>query len=201
MEPIGAAASLITLLATARGIFNDGCDLYKAIEDAPNELRSVSLKATLVRSTLEQILALRPRLDDGEAQLVPLDLRMGLALSLEMSYEALQKLKRLCSRTGDRGDLHLRLRWALLEKRAVRDILQQLGSAENDLAVVLQVLHMYVLRLPPVNNLFTSTTTLEATSTFYGILKVLSAPKILSLHNASCSDALMGLGTAKSVMK
>lgn len=159
MEPIGATASLITLLATARGVFNDGYDLYKAIEDAPHELQSLSLRVTLVSSTLEQILALRPRLDDGDAQLLPLDLRMGLALSLQMSYEALQKLKRLCSRAEERGDLHLRLRWALLEKRAIREILKQLGKAENDLALGLQIIHMYVLWLLPANSRSTSSST------------------------------------------
>ena len=164
MEAIGAAASVITLIATARNVFNAGREMYEAIEEAPNELRSVFLKAQLVSSTLEQILVLRPRIGDGDAQFLPLDLRIGLALSLQMSHELLQKLKRLCVGTNGRGQMHLRLRWALLEKRAVDKILQQLGNAANDLALVLQVLHMYVHWLRSVNGLSTSTSTLSATA-------------------------------------
>ena len=147
MEAIGAAASIFTILATARNVFNAGRVLYEAIDEAPNQLRSVSLKAKLVGSILEQVLALRPRMEDGDVQLLPLDLRISLALSLQMSHESLQKLKSLCGGTNERGHLHLRLRWALLEKRAVEKILQQLGDAEKDLVLVLQVLHVYVLEL------------------------------------------------------
>ena len=95
MEAIGAAGSIITLIATARHVFSTGRALYEAIEEAPSELRSVSLKAQLVSSTLEQILALRPRIDDGDAQLLPLDLMTSLALSLQMSQELLERLKLL----------------------------------------------------------------------------------------------------------
>lgn len=57
---VGAAGSIITLIATARPVFNAGPEMYEAITEAPNELRSVFLKAQLVSSTLEQILALCP---------------------------------------------------------------------------------------------------------------------------------------------
>lgn len=100
---VGAAGSIITLITTARPVFNACREMYEAIAEAPNELRSVFLKAQLVSSTLEQILALRPRIDDGDAQLLPLDLRTGPALSLQTSHESLQKLKKLCGGTNGRG--------------------------------------------------------------------------------------------------
>lgn len=197
-------ASLITIVATARNVFDTGRDLYEAIDQAPNELRSVSLKAKLVSSTLEQIIALRPRIDDGDAQLLPIDLRMGLALSLQMSYESLQKLKRLCSRTRERRDLHLRLRWALLEKRGFREILEQLGNAEKDLALVLQVLHMYVPWLFPVNSLFTSSSTLAATAGYpsitYFSISELSRALVPCLHISSFDGASLFSDTADSMM-
>lgn len=62
--------------------------------------------------------------------------------------------------------MHLRLRWALLEKRAVEKILQQLGNAANDLALVLQILHMYVHWLRSVEGPSTSTSTLSATTRY-----------------------------------
>lgn len=164
MEPVGVAvgvaASLITLGAAARSVFEASRDLYKSIDDAPNELRSVSIKAETVMLTLDQVLALRPGLDDDDVQLLPLDLRTTLALSLQMSYESLQKLKKMCSHTTERGNLLIRWRWAMLEKRPVEKILQQLGNEEQNLVVVLQLMNMYVLWLIHVNGLSTSTCTL-----------------------------------------
>ena len=104
------AASLITLGAAARSVFEASRDLYKSIDDAPNELRSVSIKAEMVMRTLDQVLALRPGLDDDDVQLLPLNLRTALALSLQMSYESLQKLKKGCSHTTERGNLLIRWR-------------------------------------------------------------------------------------------
>ncbi len=142
MDVVGTAASLVTILDVALRVTKAARNLAKDIEGAPVELRNVFNKLELVRSLLQQLLALRPELGDRAKEFLPLDFRMSLATALEQTSHAINKASTVCRYRGGRIGVRTRFRWALVEKTSVDKALVQLKGAESSLMLALQLLEL-----------------------------------------------------------
>ena len=84
MEAVGDVAPLLTLIAVAKHTHRLLRGFYETVDEASCQILNTSGKVFLVKCLLEQILALRPGLEDGDEQLVPLDLKTALVSSLQV---------------------------------------------------------------------------------------------------------------------
>ena len=139
MEAIGAVASLLTLLETARKLSTDAWEISQAINQAPAEIRHATAEVGLVGSTLEQVLSLNLGIEDDYN--LPTDLRKALAKALEQCREALIKLEEVCGLESDGAKFKQRLKWALVERKEVGKVRAQIAHAESHLLVVMHTLN------------------------------------------------------------
>lgn len=144
MDPAGSAASLITLLSAVIAITKTIADLIRRIQGAPEELQEISLKITIVRAQLEQLISIKACLGQSDDQTLSSVFRKTVESSLGATqrasldiHDALQPLK-------DKAGLRTRVLWALLEQGKVENLLRKLRDVQQSLGVSLQILEMYL---------------------------------------------------------
>ena len=139
MEAIGAVASLLTLLETARKLSTDAWEFSQAINQAPTEIRDATAEVGLVGSTLEQVLGLQLEMEDGY-NLTP-GLRIAFAGALQQCRKALNKLEEVCGLGSDRTRFRQRLKWALVDRKQVESARAHITNAESHLSLVMHTLN------------------------------------------------------------
>ena len=140
MEAVAAAASLITLLETARKLSTDAWEISQAIKQAPAEIQNATAEVELVRSSLEQVLYLWPEMDDGYE--LPINLRRAFAAALRQCHAALMELKEACGFKNSGTTLKRKLKWALVERKQVEEARSKIANAESHLILVMHTLSL-----------------------------------------------------------
>ena len=135
MEPIGATASLITLIATTRTVVQTTISLYKAIDGAPKALIQIGNQVILVQQLLEYV----QKTCHGNQSCLPPALQTMLEAALSAVNELLEELDRVCKLRLRQSSMQVRLRWALLKKSEAAQIMQMLHYAKMDLGLLIQL--------------------------------------------------------------
>lgn len=141
MEIASTVASLVTLIEVAKVVSKSLKRFCEAVGNAPAKILKIHNKVQSITTILEQIKSLCVGADVNE-EFVPYDLREALVYSLNFCSKIARGLQSKGNRVQAQK-LQTRLRWALMNKGEVEDILDQLRNAECELMLVLQVLHLY----------------------------------------------------------
>ena len=138
MDPIGATASLITLIVTTRLIVQTIITIYKAIDGAPKALAQITKQLSLVQHSLEYI----RKTHSGNESCLPPELQAMLAAALLAVAESVEELERVCKLRHCQFSVQGRLRWALLKKSEAAETMQRLQHAKIDLGHVVQLVYL-----------------------------------------------------------
>jgi len=92
MDPVGATASLLTLIATTRTVVKTTITIYKAIDGAPKALTQVTKQVTLIQHLLEYI----QKTCSGSQSCLPPELQTMLTAALLAVAELVEELERVC---------------------------------------------------------------------------------------------------------
>ncbi|KAK0103712.1 hypothetical protein ONS95_005719 [Cadophora gregata] len=140
MEPIGAAASLVTLLAVSKGIADRGLLLVK-------RYRGYSAAQAVVRDRLLQLEVQLSLLNEvkkaiSESNILSDDVKTQLLESLCNTHFSFESIRDLLAQNSEEGGTRARLRWARKGEAEVRDWVEKLaqhGQSLGDLLSTLQV--------------------------------------------------------------
>ena len=135
MEAVGAVASLITLLETARKLSTDAWEISQAISQAPAEIQNATAEVGDVGSILEQVLGLRLEMEHGYN--LPRNLQVSFERALHQCRGALNKLGEVCGLEKDGTRFRQRVKWALVERKQVEKARAQIVRAQIPLLVVM----------------------------------------------------------------
>lgn len=136
MEAISFAASLITLIETITVITKATTTLCRNIHDAPNELAALGVRLLMLQVELE---ALRYLTTAELDRILPSTLRLSLLSALQLGYETLKEILKVCEKSCGIPGVRGRLKWSLLNHSLVAKHLERLRSVEESLAFLLQV--------------------------------------------------------------
>lgn len=149
MEPfevIGATAAIAQLIGLCVKSEEQARSLVVSFSNAPKELEQLKTKLRRLRMILLNIEALGADLTDASAKhLLPdahVDLIRGCLQSSVMALEGLKLLRNVPNGSAPPGNLSTRqrLRWATVDKRKSKDILNELKESEAELDIALNVL-------------------------------------------------------------
>lgn len=144
MEVVGAVASIVTLVALAKEVWNLCSDLLHNYQDAPKELVRLSNQASLICLELECISrsqrahGLTSSLTNEESWIFQQSLGTAKT-SLAAIYRSYQRYR------GDKTRTSSRIAWTLFDRKSVEEHLLHLQKTETSLCVILQVINMYVV--------------------------------------------------------
>jgi hypothetical protein len=148
MEVVGVVASIVTLAALAKEVWNLSTDLLHNYQDAPKELVRISNQTSLICLELECISqsqkahGLTSSLTNEEAWI--------FQLSLGAARASLAAICRSCQRhPSDKKRMSSRIAWTLFDRKTVEEHLLHLQKTETSLCVILQVVNMYVVAVHP----------------------------------------------------
>ncbi|MCJ1250306.1 Ankyrin-2 [Trapelia coarctata] len=140
MDPIGATATLITLIATTRTLVRTTISLCKAIDGAPKALTQIAKQVALAQHSLEHV----QKTCSGNQSCLPPELQAMLTAALLAVAELVEELERVCKLRRCQSSVQARLRWALLKKSEATEIMQMLQHAKTDLGHVVQLVHLHI---------------------------------------------------------
>lgn len=144
MDPIGAAASLVTLIALAKEITVCSRDFVRRYRGTPEGF-------SRVREHVLQ-LEVQLRLLDSLQQHFSREGFMGqheyeeVQQVLSKTYTTFSSLKDFLAQFKDGHSMRTRVRWALRDEARTQIWVQQLQQHQNGLTSVLTMLHMLVLK-------------------------------------------------------
>jgi hypothetical protein len=117
-------------------------NIYHAVQDAPDELRRINETLLALKVALESTRIQVGDLDDDE--LLPPDLRCIMQNTITSIYKDVVALKQKCHgcANSDSAAIRERLKWALIERRIVGNLLERLKGSESSLTCVLQLINM-----------------------------------------------------------
>lgn len=139
---VGGIASFAQVLGcvikTTQVIFN----ICHAVQDAPDELRRINETLLAFKLALESTQIQVGGFYDDE--LLPPDLRYIMQNTITSIHKDVTVLKQKCHDCAKSNSVtkRERLKWAILEKRVVGNLLERLKSSESSLTCVLQLINM-----------------------------------------------------------
>jgi hypothetical protein len=143
MDPItgvGAAASVVQLLALCVKSSQAARELWESYSDAPSELRRLVEKIEFLKAIFEQFSAVQGHLStDHSDGLLPEVHRIAFLAVLRNRATQLEQLRAL---QRDRRTFGSRIRWALLDEARATRILNAITDIGNDLNLWLNVMQM-----------------------------------------------------------
>ncbi|KAL4909689.1 ankyrin repeat-containing domain protein [Aspergillus multicolor] len=144
MEIVGATASILQLIATAAKATETTLALLQAIRDAPQELQSIAVKASIVKSQLQQLNIIKDSVGDSDDGTLSQEFKRTLELSLERTRIATAELYDAIYPLQERHKFRSRVHWALLERSKAAVLSQRLREAEESLSLSLRILEIQI---------------------------------------------------------
>ncbi len=170
MEPIGAAASLLTLIEATAVIGKAAVKLHHDLRDAPQDIARIAERILVARSRLEaQLRYHKEHCSVSERDGVKLVNYQGLAaleMSLQNASSCLEELNGAHTLRSQKLTKSQCLRWILRERRPVLKLMQHLQDVEDGLSK-LQItisLSVFSSTCVPVTPLLTSLRSISAAS-------------------------------------
>ncbi|OQE25335.1 hypothetical protein PENSTE_c006G09536 [Penicillium steckii] len=160
---VGGIASFAQVLGgvvkTTQAIYN----VCHAVQDAPDELRRINETLLALKLALESTQTQVGGFDDDE--LLPPDLRCIMQTNITSIHDDVIALKQKCHDYASPSSItkRERLKWAVLERRVVGNLLERLKGSESSLTCVLQLINMYV----PFSNYYCRVTNTDLTPQSY----------------------------------
>jgi hypothetical protein len=144
MEVVGAVASIVTLAALAKEVWNLSSDLLHNYQDAPKELVRISNQTSLICLELECIS--QSQKAHGLTSSLTFEEAWIFQRSLGAAKTSLAAICRSCQRyPSDKMRTSSRIAWTLFDRKTVEEHLLHLQKTETSLCVILQVVNMYVV--------------------------------------------------------
>lgn len=143
MEVLGAAASIVTLVALSKEISSIAKDLLHDYQQAPKALLQIHDQVTLVTLELECMNLLQQ--DNEQSPWLTVEETHILRQSLAVAKTSITTIKTECEKCiKAKMRLSTRLSWALFDGKTIDSALDQLQKTESRLLFVLQFLNTYV---------------------------------------------------------
>jgi DNA-binding transcriptional ArsR family regulator len=140
MDPIGSAASLITLLQTVAITAKAVTSFCRRVHDAPVELAALAVRLLVLQAELDALKYVQGLDVD---KFLPEETRVLIMSALIKVDETINEIHEVCTRALGKVGVRGRLRWALLDHKTAKQHLERLRSVEATLTLLLQVLVMY----------------------------------------------------------
>ena len=147
MELLGATSAGVGLIVPAAGLAKLAGTLFADLRDAPIHLAALKSSIRCCETALKNIAALQ---DDTTVPEEAKEVLTEFINFVQASFEALQHKGAKLPRT--RG-AQASVKWALLDRHAIRDINLQLNQALGLLQTVIAIRTLYVCRPPYVQPL------------------------------------------------
>jgi hypothetical protein len=138
MEPIGLAASLVTLLE----VVGVACKLCDRIQHAPEELSRVTSQLSVIHTELHLLKELEGSSLSTSTWYLSQDVRIELSQSLGSVRQTIFAIKDACDRYTKQNKFGSRVYWAFLGRATVNKLLNDLRKSECSLTVVLNLLNL-----------------------------------------------------------
>ena len=140
MEVIGGVASFLTLIEAAAVIGSTTAKLCLNVRDAPKEVSRVKSHLLNIRRELELLHLLQADRRIPVHFATP-EANELFAHALRNAEETIQALQEACQRSCDKSSSH-NFRWALLDRKKVTKLLEDLQRLETSLSNVFHSLSM-----------------------------------------------------------
>lgn len=139
MEPVGIAASLLTLIEAAGYTWKTAKKLRQRFQEAPRALEVVESDLCLIHIGLKTI----ERLHSNKAhRIISADARNAIQSELESANMNLRSLEAACDRLGRYESRRSRLKWAILDHSAMQKQVQDLRDTQSRLKSLFQILSL-----------------------------------------------------------
>jgi hypothetical protein len=136
-EPVGFAASLVTLLQVVAVAY----ELGQRIQHAPAELARVASQLKLVHTELHLLSQLEtPSSMSSSTWNLPEEILNNLSNSLTLARNTIYAVNDACNRHTKRKPFGFRIYWVFLGRATVNALLDDLRRTECSLTVVLNLL-------------------------------------------------------------
>ncbi|KAJ6101900.1 hypothetical protein N7486_004327 [Penicillium sp. IBT 16267x] len=138
---VGSVASFSQLLGLVLKTTEGIVTICHAVKDAPDEVRRINDKLLAIKMALESMQSQIGEFNDDE--LLPSDLRYVLQNAITSIHDDVVSLKQRCQHYADSDCTAVRgrLKWALIERRVVGNLLDRLRGSESTLTCVLQLIN------------------------------------------------------------
>jgi hypothetical protein len=138
MDPIGLAASLVTLLE----VVGVACKLCHRIQHAPEELSRVTSQLSVIHTELHLLKELEESSLSASTWHLSQDVRIELSQSLGSVRQTIFAINDACDRYTRQNKFGSRVYWAFLGRVTVNKLLNDLRKSECSLTVVLNLLSL-----------------------------------------------------------
>lgn len=148
MEPIGATASIVTLLALTKEIAGRGETLirrYRGYSKALGEVRDRVVQLEVQLSLLNNV-----QKNVSELNLFSDDVRARLSDTLSNTHATFESIRTFLARHSEEGGTKARLKWAGKYEAEVERWIEKLAQHGHSLNIVLNILQVYVTIHSPV---------------------------------------------------
>jgi len=141
MEPVGATASIVTLLALSKEIAGRGQNLIRRYREYPKALGEVRDRVL----QLEVQLSLLSNVQKNISEVKVLSSEMGAKLSdtLSNTKVTFESIRNFLVQHSDEGGTRARLRWVRKDEAEVERSVEKLAQHGDSLNVLLSILQMY----------------------------------------------------------
>lgn len=144
MEPIGATASIITLIQATAVLAKSIQNIYSRWKHAPDDLQRLAAFIVTLHAELDIIhctsITGHPLIVDVQSQKILGDL-------LRDARQCVEQFSSVLLRVQAYGSIRQRTMWAKSESQNMESIIIKLRAVEERLSHWLQVLSLYVMRL------------------------------------------------------
>jgi hypothetical protein len=147
MEPIGAAASIITFIQATAVLAKSIQIIYKRWQHAPGELQGLAALLTSLEAELE--IVVHCTATAGHSLVVDTKCQIALAELLQDARVCIEQFEAVLTRVQEYGNVRQRTMWATHESRRMDKVIIRLQAVEKRLSHWLQAMSLYAIG-PPV---------------------------------------------------
>jgi hypothetical protein len=144
MDPVGVAASVITLADLAKKVASALFETVKSINDAPHQLQDAIIKVSFVQSQLEQLAEIGFGLSRDDDHLLAARFRQSIESSLRRTQKANFEIGRALLRVNRTTPRVRIVRWVFIDHHTVEKLTKDLRHAQEGLSFAVQILELFV---------------------------------------------------------
>lgn len=141
MEPIGAAASVVTFIETTAALTKYIRSIYSRWQHAPEELQA--LAALLLSLNAELNIIVHCTATVGQPLVVDITSQKVLAELLSDARVCIEQLEAVLINVQEHGNFRQRTMWATHERRRMDKVLTRFRNVEDRLSHWLQAMSLY----------------------------------------------------------